>query len=88
MAKPKLFVKQGCPWCVEALDYFEARKIELEVIDVRTDSSRMPELIKASGQDKTPTLQNENFVVADFDLGEFEIAMSQNPEEAKKIGFN
>ena len=48
----------------------------------------MPELIKASGQDKTPTLQNENFVVADFDLGEFEVAMSQNPEETKKIGFN
>ena len=47
----------------------------------------MSELLEVSGQSKTPTLQNGDFVVADFDIGEFEDAMSKNPEEAKKLGL-
>jgi hypothetical protein len=47
----------------------------------------MTELVKISGQSKTPTLQNGSFVVADFDIEEFETAMSQNPKEAKKLGL-
>ena len=87
MNLPKLFVKQGCPWCVDALKFFEDKNIDLEIIDVRKDSQRMSELIEISGQSKTPTLQNGSFVVADFDIGEFEDAMKQNPDEATKLGF-
>ena len=29
---PILFVKQGCPWCIDALQYFEKRKKLLEQI--------------------------------------------------------
>ena len=47
----------------------------------------MPELIEVSGQSKTPTLQNGEFVVADFDIDEFEDSMSKNPSEAKKLGL-
>jgi len=47
----------------------------------------MQELIDCSGQSKTPTLKNDNFVVADFDIDEFKQAMSENPIEAKKLGF-
>lgn len=61
--------------------------MELEIIDVRKDPSRMPELIEISGQSKTPTLQNGDFIVADFDIDEFEDAMSKNPEEAKRLGL-
>ena len=87
MSKPKLFVKEGCPWCVEALAYFESKSLSLNIIDVRKDPSKMKDLIAASGQSKTPTLQNGDFVVADFDIGEFEQAMSENPEEAQKLGL-
>ena len=87
MDKPKLFVKEGCPWCIEALAFFKSKSIDIEIIDVRKDPSRMPELIEISGQSKTPTLQNEDFIVADFDLDEFEDAMSKNPEEAQKLGL-
>ena len=87
MSLPKLFVKQGCPWCADALKFFEDKNIDLEIIDVRKDSQRMSELIEISGQSKTPTLQNGSFVVADFDIGEFEDAMKQNPDEASKLGF-
>ena len=87
MPKPKLFVKDGCPWCIDALVYFKNKSVDLEIIDVRSDPSKMPELIEASGQSKTPTLQNGEFVVADFDIDEFEDAMSRNPSEAQKLGL-
>ena len=48
----------------------------------------MKDLIECSGQNKTPTLKNGTFVVADFDIDEFKMAMSKNPAEAKKLGFN
>ena len=87
MSKPKLYVKEGCPWCIDALAYFKTKSMELEIIDVRNDPSRMPELIEISGQSKTPTLQNGDFIVADFDIDEFEEAMSKNPEEANRLGL-
>ena len=74
MSKPKLFVKEGCPWCVDALAYFETKSLSLDIIDVRKDPSKMNDLLAVSGQSKTPTLQNGDFVVADFDIGEFEDA--------------
>ena len=87
MSKPKLFVKEGCPWCIDALAYFQSKSMDLEIIDVRKNPSRINELLEISGQSKTPTLQNGEFVVADFDIAEFEDAMSTNPDEAKKLGF-
>ena len=87
MPKPKLFVKDGCPWCIDALAYFKNKSVDLEIIDVRSDPSKMPELIEVSGQSKTPTLQNGEFVVADFDIDEFEDSMSKNPNEAQKLGL-
>ena len=80
MSKPTLYVKQGCPWCVDALAYFNAKGIDLEIIDVRTESERMKELVEVSGQSMTPTFKHGDFLVADFDLEEFEIALEQNPE--------
>ena len=80
MSKPTLYVKQGCPWCVEALAYFNAKGIELEIVDVRTEPDRMKELVKVSGQSMTPTFKHGDFLVADFDLEEFEAALEQNPK--------
>ena len=87
MNLPKLFIKQGCPWCTEALDYFEKIGFELEIIDVRTNPEKMSDLVSCSGQSKTPTLKNGEFVVADFDVDEFKQAMLDNPGEAKRLGI-
>ncbi|MAE53622.1 MAG: NrdH-redoxin [Opitutae bacterium] len=88
MSKPNLYVKQGCPWCIDALNYFAEAGLELNVIDVRSDPVRMSELEEISGQSKTPTLKNGDFVVADFDIDEFKQALRENPEEAKKLGLS
>lgn len=86
MSKPTLYIKQGCPWCDDALKYFSEIGLELELVDVRTDPSKMSELEKVSGQTKTPTLKNGEFIVADFDVGEFKDALRGNPQEARKLG--
>ena len=88
MSKPILYVKKGCPWCTDALQYFSKVGLELNIIDVRTDPSRMSELQEISGQTKTPTLKNGDFVVADFDVDEFKQALKENPDEAQKLGLS
>ena len=85
MSKPTLYVKQGCTWCIDALAYFNAKGIDLEVIDVRTESERMKELVEVSGQSMTPTFKHGDFVVADFDLEEFEAALEQNPKAKNNL---
>ena len=47
----------------------------------------MDELIAASGQTKTPTLKHGDFIVADFDLDEFEAALQQSPEVKAELGL-
>ena len=85
MSKPILYVKQGCPWCSSALEYFQEIGLNCEIVDVRSDASRLPELVEVSGQSKTPTLKNGDFVVADFDVDEFKQALRENPDEANKL---
>ena len=88
MNLPILYVKHGCPWCIEAINFFEEIGLQYEMVDVRKNPERMNELVECSGQNKTPTLKSEEFVVADFDTDEFKTAMKNYPIEAKKIGFN
>tara|TARA_B100002019_G_scaffold287097_1_gene298573 strand:+ start:1321 stop:1698 length:378 start_codon:yes stop_codon:yes gene_type:complete len=88
MKSPILYVKQGCPWCIDAIEFFKKIGLSLDIIDVIKNPDSMKDLIECSGQNKTPTLKNGNFVVADFDIDEFKMAMSKNPAEAKKLGFN
>ena len=85
MSKPTLYVKQGCPWCVNALDYFQAKGLELEVVDVRAEPMRMKELVEVSGQSMTPTFKDGDFLVADFDLEEFEAALEKNPQAKNNL---
>lgn len=87
MSKPILYVKHGCPWCADALEYFSKVGLEFELVDVRADPSRMSELESISGQTKTPTLKNGDFVVADFDVEEFKTALRESPQEASKLGI-
>ena len=87
MNNPILYVKQGCPWCIDALAYFKQKNVELEIIDVRSDPTRLKELELISGQTKTPTLKHGDFMVKDFDLDEFEQALAQNPQAAKSLGM-
>ena len=85
--KPILYIKQGCPWCIDALDYFKRKKLDLDIRDVRGSEEGMAELEEVSGQSLTPTLVHGNFLVADFDIDEFEAALDRNPTARKELGI-
>jgi glutaredoxin len=54
------------------MEYLDGRKIVYEKIDVRGDSARMQQLRSLSGQEKTPTLQWNGEVLADFGVEQLE----------------
>jgi len=64
--KPILYVKAGCPYCKAALDYLDQRKIGYEKVEVRGSDKEMKKLQELSGQTKTPTLDWNGDVLADF----------------------
>lgn len=70
MIKPRLYVKTGCPWCDEVLEYLDARRIAYEQITVSGNREAMQEMVDLSGQSKAPTMDWDGEVLADFGVDE------------------
>ena len=64
--KPTLYIKEGCPYCAAATEYLDQREIAYEEVNVRGSDSGMKKLAELSGQSKTPTLDWDGEVLADF----------------------
>jgi len=62
-----LYTKTGCPWCRGVLDLLDEKGIEYEEREVRGSAAYFEELVKKSGQSKTPTLDIDGFILADSD---------------------
>ncbi len=66
-----LYIKQGCPWCQEAIEWLDQHHINYTPIEVRHDPAAFSKLVEISGQTKTPTLQMpDGRVLADFGVEE------------------
>lgn len=65
-----LYVKSGCPWCVEVERYFEREGIEVEKVIVSGNREGMDEMVALSGQSKAPTMKWDGHVLADFGVEE------------------
>jgi len=85
---PILYVKSGCPWCREAISFFNAQGVEIDIRDVRSNPKDMDAMVASSGQTLTPTFEYEDFVVADFSLDEFMAELSEFPEMQQKLGIS
>lgn len=85
--RPILYIKSGCPWCREALSFFNSQGVDLDVRDVNENRKDMDAMVAVSGQTKTPTFEYEDFVVADFDVNEFLAELDEFPEIRKKLGI-
>ncbi|MFT6241084.1 MAG: glutaredoxin [Akkermansiaceae bacterium] len=70
MSLPVLYIKPGCPWCVEVVDYLSKKAIEVETIIVSGNPEAMKEMIDLSGQSKAPTMNWHGEVLADFGVDE------------------
>lgn len=85
--KPTLYVKTGCPWCREALSFFNAQGVDLDIRDVSIDASDMNAMVSISGQTKAPTFEYDEFVVADFSVDEFLAELNGFPEVRHNLGI-
>lgn len=70
MINPIVYVKTGCPWCEEVLEYLDARRIAYQPITVSGNREAMKEMIDLSGQSKAPTMDWDGEVLADFGVDE------------------
>jgi glutaredoxin len=86
--RPILYIKSGCPWCREALSFFNSQGVDLDVRDVNENAKDMDAMVAVSGQTKTPTFEYEEFMVADFDVNEFLAELDEFPEIRQKLGIS
>ncbi|MFM7398613.1 MAG: glutaredoxin family protein [Verrucomicrobiota bacterium] len=86
--KPILYHKHGCPWCDEAMAFFAAQGVELDVRDVLADMHEMRQLVALTGQSKCPSFRYKDFVVADFSVDEFKAKAVRRPDVCKELGLN
>ncbi|HBE23308.1 MAG TPA: NrdH-redoxin [Verrucomicrobiales bacterium] len=70
MSKPILYVKTGCPWCDEVIDYLNENHIPYQNIVVSGNRAAMQQMVDLSGQSKAPTLDWHGQVLADFGVDE------------------
>lgn len=84
---PILYIKSGCPWCREALSFFNGNGVDLDIRDVNANAKDMDAMVAVSGQTKAPTFEYEDFVVADFSVDEFLAELNEFPETRQKLGI-
>jgi glutaredoxin len=65
-----LYVKSGCPWCVDVQGYLRDHDIAVRTVVVSGDRAAMEEMVALSGQSKAPTLDWDGEVLADFGVDE------------------
>ena len=75
-----LYVKAGCPWCVDAAEYLEERGYKYREINVLRDAEAFQRMKELSGQKLTPTLSinDGDLLLADFDTGQLEKFLKQH----------
>lgn len=67
---PILYVKPGCPWCDEAVEFLDDHGVGYQQKDVTRDDAARAEMQRKSGQTKAPTLDWQGQILADFGLDE------------------
>ena len=67
---PILYVKTGCPWCEEVLEYFDSHHLPYEKVIVNGNSAAMKVMVDLSGQSKAPTMDWDGEVLADLGVDE------------------
>jgi glutaredoxin len=67
---PILYVKTGCPWCGEVVEFLTTHGIGYREKNVSQDSVALNEMERASGQTKAPVLDWQGKILADFGVAE------------------
>ena len=74
-----LYVKPWCRWCIEAVDWLEAKGYQFREVDVLSDPDAYARMRQISKQSLTPTLETaDGRVLPDFDVAQLESFMLEN----------
>ena len=65
-----LYLKNGCPWCIEVERYLDRKGIEVSKVIVSGNRDAMNEMVNISGQSKAPTMNWDGEILADFGVDE------------------
>ena len=68
----RLFIKPGCPWCEEAIDWLDSNGIKYEQLDVTSNQEARDEMPELTGQTRTPSIDVDGHILVDFDADELE----------------
>jgi glutaredoxin len=79
----RLFVKPGCPWCDEAIEWLDHRRIRYELLDVIRNAEARAEMRELTGQTKAPSIDVDAHILADFGADELESWWRQMDFEPK-----
>ena len=73
-----LYVKPGCSWCVDAVRWLKARRLDFRTIDVFAEPAAFARMRAVSGQSLAPTLEMpDGSVLPDFDVGQLEVFLKE-----------
>lgn len=67
---PILYVKPGCPWCTQVIDFLSANGVGYRERNVTEDPDAFAEMQRKSGQTCAPTLDWSGQILADFGVDE------------------
>lgn len=68
--EPILYVKTGCGWCEEVIEYLDSRQLPYRKVVVSRDRAAFQKMVELSGQTKAPTMDWDGEVLADFGVDE------------------
>jgi glutaredoxin 3 len=74
----KVYIKPGCPWCVDAIAYLKKDGFTFEEIDVYADPAMYQEMKDLSGQSCAPTLTYGELLLADFGVDEMQVFFNKH----------
>ena len=77
---PILYVKTGCPWCDEVIEYLDEQRIDYKKVVVSGNPAAFREMTDLSGQTRAPTMNWDGEVLADFGVDELVDFLAQRGE--------
>lgn len=66
----EVYIKPGCPWCVEVEAYLQKHGYEYEAIDVIADNAAFERMRELFGQTSAPSMMVGELKLADFGVEE------------------
>ncbi|MEO0444795.1 MAG: glutaredoxin family protein [Verrucomicrobiota bacterium] len=66
----EVYVKPGCPWCIDVIAYLKKAGYSYQLIDVIADRTAFQKMIDLSGQSSAPTMTVGDLLLADFGVEE------------------